>query len=264
MSKAGGYDEYGFVAEFYDHIGPYQNRPDIDFFVNAANDSEGSVLEVGCGTGRILIPTAREGIEIWGLDLSPQMIGICRQQLENEAEDVRSKVQLVEADMRDFELRRKFQLITTPFRPFQHLTTTEDQISCLRRIHAHLDDEGEFILDIFNPSVEGLGSEIGEEVGEEPEIITPDGRRMIRFHKIVARDYYKQINHVELIYYVTYPDGKKERLVHSFPMKYIFRFEAEHLLVRCGFEVKHIYADYDKAPYGSKYPGELIFVAGKA
>jgi hypothetical protein len=41
----------------------------------------------------------------------------------------------------------------------------------------------------------------------------------------------------------------------------LYRFEAEHLLARCGFEVEHVYADYDRTPYGSKYPGELIFVA---
>jgi hypothetical protein len=46
-------------------------------------------------------------------------------------------------------------------------------------------------------------------------------------------------------------------------MRYLFRFEAEHLLARCGFDVEHVYADYDKTPYGSKYPGELIFVAKK-
>jgi len=46
-------------------------------------------------------------------------------------------------------------------------------------------------------------------------------------------------------------------------MRYFFRFEAEHLLARAGFRVEHVYADYDKSPYGSKYPGELIFVAGK-
>jgi hypothetical protein len=39
------------------------------------------------------------------------------------------------------------------------------------------------------------------------------------------------------------------------------RFEVEHLLARCGFEVEALYADYDRSPYGSKYPGELIFVA---
>ena len=77
------------------------------------------------------------------------------------------------------------------------------------------------------------------------------------------RDAFNQINYVELIYYVTHPDGREERLVHSFPMRYLFRFEAEHLLVRSGFEVEDVYADFEKNPYGSTYPGELIFVAKK-
>jgi hypothetical protein len=47
-------------------------------------------------------------------------------------------------------------------------------------------------------------------------------------------------------------------------MRYLFRFEAEHLLARAGFKVEQLYADYDKSPFGSKYPGELIFVARKA
>jgi hypothetical protein len=68
---------------------------------------------------------------------------------------------------------------------------------------------------------------------------------------------------VELIYDVVHPDGGEERLLHSFQMRYLYRFEVEHLLVRSGFEIEHIYADFDKSPYGSKYPGELIFVAKK-
>ena len=76
--------------------------------------------------------------------------------------------------------------------------------------------------------------------------------------------YSNQINYVELIHYVSYPDGRKERLVQAFPMRYLFRFEAEHLLTRAGFEVEQLYADYDKKPYGAKYPGELIFVARKS
>jgi len=103
----------------------------------------------------------------------------------------------------------------------------------------------------------------GEEFAPEPEFVSPDGRRVVRKSKIVARDYFNQIQHVELIYYITHPDGRSERLVHAFPMRYIYRFEAEHLLVRCGFEVQELYADYDKNPYGSKYPGELVFVASK-
>jgi hypothetical protein len=71
------------------------------------------------------------------------------------------------------------------------------------------------------------------------------------------------VSDCEIIYYVTHPDGRKERLVHDFKMRYLFRYEAEHLLARCGFEIEDAYADYNKAPFGSKDPGELIFVARK-
>ena len=63
--------------------------------------------------------------------------------------------------------------------------------------------------------------------------------------------------------YNSHPDGKQERLVHSFPMRYLFRYEVEHLLARSGFEVEALFSDFDRSPIGSKYPGELIFVARK-
>jgi SAM-dependent methyltransferase len=264
MNRAGGYGEYAFIADLYDHVGPYRERPDVAFFVEAAQESGGLVLEVGCGTGRVLIPTARAGVEVVGLDLSPHMLANCRERLRRESREVQARVHLVEADMRDFDLGRQFRLVTTPFRPFQHLTTVDEQLSCLGSIRRHLTAGGRLILDLFNPSLEALTSDsVGQEVGEEPEFTTPDGRRVIRQHKIVSRDRAQQVNHVELIYYVTHPDGREERLVHAFPMRYLYRFEAEHLLVRCGFEVEAVYADFDKSPYGSKYPGELIFVAKK-
>jgi ubiquinone/menaquinone biosynthesis C-methylase UbiE len=84
MSLAGGYDEYGFVADLYDHVALHRERPDVAFFVDAAKASGGPVLEVGCGTGRVLIPTARAGIDIVGLDLSPHMLAVCRRRLQDE------------------------------------------------------------------------------------------------------------------------------------------------------------------------------------
>jgi hypothetical protein len=123
---------------------------------------------------------------------------------------------------------------------------------------------GKLILDIFNPMLEALvQKDFGKEMAEEPEFSLPDGRKVVRRHSVVSRNVANQINYVELVYYVTTPDGRQERLVQAFPMRYLFRFEAEHLLARAGFRVEQLYADYDKSPYGSKYPGELIFVAGK-
>lgn len=262
VSGAGGYEEYAFIADLYDHVVPYHLRPDISFYVDAAKQAGSPVLEIGCGTGRVLLPTAREGVDIVGLDLSPHMLAICRNQLEQEPAAVKSKVRLVQGDMRDFYLGQTFRLATIPFRPFQHLTTVADQRSCLESIRRHLVPRGVLILDIFNPSLDALVYRpIGQELDEEPEFSMPDGRRVVRRHKIVAQDRFNQVNQFELIYYITHPDGREELLTHSFAMRYLFRFEAEHLLVRTGFEVEQVYAGFDKSPYGSTYPGELILVA---
>jgi SAM-dependent methyltransferase len=257
-----GYMGNPIVAQLYDQVVPYRERPDVAFFVHAALDSKGPVLEVGSGTGRVLIPTARAGIPITGLDFSPHMLNICREVLKEEPPEVQKNVTLVEGDMRDFSLGQRYKLITTPFRPFQHLVSVEEQLSCLKCIHQHLEPDGKFILDIFNPSLTHLTKDnLGEEVDVEPAFTTPEGITVKRCNKTVSRDLFNQVNEVELIYYLTHPDGQEERLVHAFQMRYLFRFEAEHLLARCGFEVLEVYADYHKKPLGSVYPGELIIIA---
>ena len=144
------------------------------------------------------------------------------------------------------------------------MTTVDDQLACLASIRNHLADGGRLILDVFNPSLSLLMDDrYLDEHGEEPEFTMADGRRVVRRERTVTRDLFNQVQDVELIYYVTHTDGREERLVHRFQMRYLFRFEAEHLLARSGFQVEALYADYDKSPHGSKDPGELIFVAKK-
>lgn len=262
MDQTGGYDQYGFVAEFYDFVEPYRQRPDVDFYVDLARTCGDPVLELGCGTGRVLIPIARSGVEIVGLDLSPAMLTVCEQELAQEPPAVQARVRLHHGDMRDFELGRTFSLAITPFRAFQHLETVEDQLSCLASVHRHLRPGGRLVLDLFNPSLPLLADERrSEEWGDEPGMTMPDGRRVVRQFRIARHDLFGQLQDVEIIYYVRHPDGREERLVHRFPMRYTFRYEAEHLLTRSGYEVEALYADFDGSPYGSKYPGELIFVA---
>jgi SAM-dependent methyltransferase len=254
-----------FVAEFYDHILPYQQRHDIDFFVELAQQFEGQVLEIASGTGRVLIPTARTGKEILGIDISEQMLSVCRKRLSKETADVQSRVlDLRCSDMRTFKLPMTFSLITMPFRSFQHLITVEDQQTCLTNIYLHLDPGGCFVLDIMNPSLVHLvDDQYFSEFNEEPEMTLDDGRKVSRRFRIGARDLANQFINAEIVYYVTHIDGNVERLVHSFPFRYTFRFEAEHLLARCGFSIEEVFSDYDKSPFGSKYPGELIIVARK-
>ena len=83
--------ENPFVAETYDSVVPYRTREDVEFFVEAAKESGSPVLELGCGTGRVLIPTARAGIEVTGLDAPEVMLGVCAVHLQKEPEEVRSR-----------------------------------------------------------------------------------------------------------------------------------------------------------------------------
>lgn len=259
-------DEYGAIAELYDHVPVYRDRTDVDFFVAASREAGGPVLEIGCGSGRVLIPTARAGVTVVGLDASPAMLAVCRRRLDGEPEAVRARVELIHADMRAFDLGpRQFALVTLPFRPFQHLLTVDDQLACLGCVHRHLMPGGRLILDAFNPSLEALTRPVStEELPDTAAVALPDGRRLERRYRIVAQDRAAQVNQIELIYYVTHPDGREERLVHAFAMRYLYRFELEHLLARAGFTVEQLYGGYDRSPFGSTYPGELVFVARKA
>ena len=255
-------DDYAIAADLYDYVVPYANRPDVAFYVDQARISGGSVLELGCGTGRVLVPTARAGLAITGIDASPHMLAICRRRLAAEPSEIQSRVTLIEADMRSFDLAGRFALATIPFRPFQHLLTVEDQLACLAAVRRHLSDNGRLVFDLFNPSLDLLANHpLGVETGHEPEFVTPDGRRVTRCYRTVAQDRFQQTGSHELIYDVTHCDGSKERLVHPFTLRYIFRFEAEHLLARAGFAVEHLFSDYARSPYGAQYPGDLIFVA---
>ena len=255
-------DEYAPIADLYDHVTVYATRPDVQFYVDAGVESGGPVLEIGCGTGRVLIPTARAGLEITGIDGSPAMLATCRRRLAEESPEVQSRVTLLEADMRDFRVGRRFALVTIPFRPFQHLLTVEDQLACLATVRDHLREDGRLVFDLFNPSLDALVKmPVGEEFGAEPEFTMPDGRRVVRSNKLIAADRFRQVNQFELLYDVTHPDGRTERVVHAFFMRYLFRYETEHLLARAGFTVEHLYSGPDKSPFGAQYPGELIFVA---
>ncbi|MBI2299494.1 MAG: class I SAM-dependent methyltransferase [Armatimonadetes bacterium] len=257
--------EYGHTARFYDDFGPYRERPDVAFYVEEAQRSGGPVLELGCGTGRVLLPTARAGIAITGLDASEAMLAQCRRRVADEPADVQARVTLVRGDMRDFRLDQRYALATIPFRPFQHLVTVAEQLACLHCVREHLRPDGRLVMDLFNPSLPALLDE--RRLTEQPEggpYTTAEGIRVQRSSRIVERDLATQVLTVELVYELTHPDGSTERLADRFPMRYLFRYEAEHLLARAGFELTAVYGGFDRSPFGTVCPGEIILDARPA
>jgi SAM-dependent methyltransferase len=256
----GGYDDIEEIGLLYDSVTLYNARPDVDFYVEEALTHGGPVLEVGCGTGRVLIPAARQGAEITGVDRSPRMLAQCRARLAEERPEVQKNVKLVQADMRDFDLKTQFSLIMIPFRPLQHLVAVSEQLAALRAIHRHLAPGGRLVFDVFNPNLRYLVEDNSHEREDTAEVMLPDGRSFRRTSRVAAVHIADQYNEVELIYYVRGTDGKIERLVQGFPMRWYWRYEVEHLLTRCGFRVKAIFGDFNRSPLTDVSP-EMIFMA---
>ena len=255
---ASPYDDIPDFGLLYDSVPLYQERQDVDFYVAEAKASGGAVLEVGCGTGRILLPTARAGCTITGIDSSAHMLARCRAKLAAEPAAVQSRVTLAQHEMRSFNLDGTFALITAPFRVVQHLITQEDQLQFLAAARGHLAPGGRLVFDVFNPRFDMLVSADGVEREDTPEQRLPDGRRLRRSYRIARVRWLDQVNEAELIYYV---DGT--RYVQAFEMRWYLAAELRSLLARAGFRAREIYGDFTRGPLVDGCP-ELVIVAERA
>lgn len=244
------------VARLYDHE-QQDYVKDIPFYVECARECGGEVLEIACGTGRVLMPIAAQGIRITGLDISAGMLNVCRSKVDADPR-VRPNVTLVQADMAHFDLGRKFAMIYVAFRSFQCLLTQEDRVRCLGRVHKHLATNGKFVLDLFAPRHDylaetkrkiDLGTFHDATIGADVSVRTED-----------VFDLARQTLHEDRYYEWRDKNGEPHRQVWSFDLGYLFRNEAELLLEKCGFEIEAVYGDFDRRPY-DYYSGEQIFVA---
>ena len=256
------YDAGSPIVELYDDTPAYAERADVAFYVAQARATRGALLELGCGTGRVFLPSLRVSERAVGLDASAPMLARCEARLAAEPPEVRERARLVRGSLTDFDLDEKFSLVTAPFRVFQHLLHTEEQLACLELVRRHLLPRGRLVLDVFNPDPRRLrySEEFAREVEDQPERLLADGRRVRRTARVLRFQPARQVNEVEVTAHVTHPDGRAERLTTRFPMRYYFRYELEHLLARAGFGLVALYGDFERGAFGDESP-ELVVVA---
>jgi len=140
---------YDTEAEFYDAVFTDTVR-DVDLIRVLAKETGGPILELMSGTGRVLLPLARDGHEVWGMDSNEAMMRRARAKLSREHDEVRTRVHLVTGDARSFTLGRKFPLILVPFGSILHLKDVRDREACLRRVAEHLESDGLFFVAFSN------------------------------------------------------------------------------------------------------------------
>ncbi len=266
---------FHYPAEYYDEdYTTGVNRQDIEFYRRHAVAQGSPVLELACGTGRILVPVAREGLECYGLDMNRDMLAVCEEKVR--ALDVKN-VHLKWASMDDFQYDLKFAMIYIPFRSFQHLLTVESQLRCLELVREHLKDDGLFVLDVFAPNIARIAAYTPL---QPPKEESAGARRAQRWEKEFSRknqetestitryysaraDLANQIIEVVMKWEERNSAGKLvARKEGNFKLRYIFRYELEHLLQRCGF-VPQFYGNFDDRPY-DYFSGETIAVCKKS
>lgn len=141
----------GFFAEFYDIL--HANLSDIDSYVEFGKSYGPEILELGSGTGRILIPLAQAGFNVTGVDLSDHMIARCLAKINPENKALKKRVTISKQDITELDLGKKFDLIIAPCNLINHFVEQAKLKQALDCIVNHLKQTGVFILDSSIPDI---------------------------------------------------------------------------------------------------------------
>jgi SAM-dependent methyltransferase len=220
------------------------------------------VLEVGCGTGRVTLQLARDGVNIVGSDLSAEMLEIAHQKSANIP-----NVHWVQSDMRSLELNERFGLVVIPGHSFQFMLTPEDQLTCLEAIKRHLLPGGVLVVHLDHLDISWLGqlrTGLGGVFEAGKDVQHPATGHTIRKANAWTYEPSTQTATVVSTWEEIGADGEVLQRWEREAMKLhcIFRFEMAHLLARAGFDVQALHGDFYKNPLGDE-SSDMVWVARK-
>ncbi len=236
-------DPYAEVARFYDLA--VEVNWDLPLYESFARRGEGPVLEMATGTGRVALYLAQSGYDVVAFDSSPAMLEICRKKAQSLPA---GRLELRRADMRDFDLGRRFDVVLCPFASFHHLLTTEDQVGCLRSVRRHLAEGGLFVAHLLPSLV--------LEWQQQPSPLLynwtrplPETGELVTHLMTSWGDRATQIHHDLDIFDVRAPDGTVRRTMAEMDLRYFTLSEFELLLAEADLELEQAYGSADLEPY---------------
>lgn len=248
---------YDQIAEYYD-LTHADLTEDIPFILQLAQDAAGDVLELGCGSGRLLLPLAQAGRSVTGIDNSGAMLQRARQKLATQPASILAKVTLIEADMGQFAIPdKKFALVVIPYNTFMHLDS-KTAVSTLRCIKRCLAENGRLFIDLANPFVLANTPE-DHLMSLENHIIHPQSGDHILHMAANKLDSEQQHLHITWIYDRSPADGGPvQRTIAQADYHYRYPHQIELLLHETGFKLASLWGDYDQSPFTEDSPRLLI------
>jgi|WetSurMetagenome_2_1015567.scaffolds.fasta_scaffold412059_2 SAM-dependent methyltransferase len=239
VSSVAGYIE----PDLYDTVYGWWTA-DIAFYVEQALAERGPVLEVACGTGRVHLPLLAAGVDADGLDLHPGFLEVLRRNAAARGLTPR----VVQADMRDFTMPRRYALIVIPFRAFLHNLSHDDELRALRCCREHLEPDGRLVLDLFHPTFERLVEPEDQWRFERAFADPADGGRLELWSR-ARRDRVRQVMHADMELRRLDPGGRVTSAhPHSVDLRWVYRDEMELLLRTAGFTRSAVAGGFDGRP----------------
>ncbi len=252
-------NDYDVIAPFYDSEHAHFSE-DLDLYSNFAEAcGGGKILELACGSGRALLPLAREGYVLTGVDTSASMLELARQRLQEEG--LSARCTLVQQDICTLQLGQKFRLAFIALGSFAHIITRTQQQQALTAVRAHLTPGGTFIVDISNADARYLEN-LGGQMLHQGTWTREDGSYLTHFLSPAtsAERHLLELTH----FYDQYCQGGTVQRTLVTTHLYLFeRAEMELLLEQAGFRVKDIYGDYDLGPYHLESPRMICIAEAK-
>jgi SAM-dependent methyltransferase len=216
---------------------------DVPYWLDFARGAGGPVLELACGTGRLLLPILKAGIDIDGIDSSPAMIARLKERAAAAGLAVRAEL----ADMRRYSMGRRYARIFCGFNGFAHCETIDDQIAALRRSLEHLEPGGALVVHMSYPGPAYWSETEGKAVLEHEALLPGGGKLQMwdnRKKDVVGQRQDSEVEIWEL------DASERPAAVHKFStrQRWVYRFELELLFRAAGFARWEFFGGFDGRP----------------
>lgn len=237
---------YTTVARFYD-AETGDKTDDLLLYSQLAEEYEGEILDIGCGTGRVLIHLAQEGHTVHGIDNDRAMLDRLDRKLEY-LPHLKENITYYDGDVLTYDLDKKYSLILLTYNALMHFQDQDTQIQLLTQLRKWLADDGLLVIDLPNAG-DVFASQDTEAVMMERTFLEPESGHMVMLQSVSYLDRMTQVLHVNWIYDEIDGDGIVHRMIAPHRLRYYFQSEITLLLKITGFDVSAIYGDTDESEF---------------
>jgi predicted TPR repeat methyltransferase len=240
--------EYSSPLIYESEYGSYTD--DFDIFCGTVQSGE--ALDIACGTGRITLRLAEIGLKCTGIDTSDPMLKIAKEKGRNHGVDIT----YLNVDMRNFNLNKKFDLLTMSGNSFQALLTEKDQLDCLSSIASHMHEKSLFIMNTRNTTSDEMRT---TEKFEHWHDFIDDKNQLVKVYGMQVFD-----PKTNIVKYTTKRSWQSFETLTEIELKFTNLMDLSKILKQSGLEILETYGDFMKAPFDSLKSKDIILICKRA